>query len=159
MVKYKWNKVNNYFFEIHGFENRLLENDKFVSEARVSITQDGLVAKLVWIYVPQSEQGNGYAIDMLKEIKNNILLNVEGLEKIVFDKVTSLKVIDLIKKVFTNAEVDFSYLPDFIKDERAKEFNTNPWIPELSPAKYEGNDGCSIPKYTPSINMVAKLNS
>lgn len=96
---------------------------------------------------------------MLKEIKNNISVNIEGLEKIIFDKVTSLKVIELIKKVFTNAEVDFSYLPDFIKDERAKEFNTNPWVPELSPAKYEGNDGCSIPKYAPSINMVAKLNS
>lgn len=157
MINYIW-EINERFIEIKGFRQGIAEASKLVSEIRVIISQDGLTAKLIWIYTTKSEQGKGYARDILKEMKNNLSTYANSIEKIVFDKVTSLETIKLIKKEFTKAELDFSNLPEFIQEKRLEDFKKNPWIPQFSPAKYWGDNSCTISKNVPYVNLSCAFN-
>lgn len=155
MIEYKWNKTGN-FIEVKGYRRGLLNDKKFISEARITISQDGKVAKLIWIYISKSEQRKGYGTHILEEIKNNLLLILEFpdlLDVIIFDKVTSLDTLKLIKSIFPNAKLDFSHLPDFIREKRIQDFKDNPWIPKLSPAKYLNGNECIIQKNAPGVNF------
>lgn len=152
MIKYKWD-VTGRFIEIQGFRQGILETSKFVSETRLTISQDGLTARLIWIYTPKSEQGKGYARDILREVKNQLSTYANSVEKIIFDQVTSLEVIKLIKKEFPKAELDFSNLPDFIREKHLEDFKNNPWIPQFSPAKYSRGNSCAIAKNAPYVNL------
>lgn len=159
MIRYEWNKSNS-FIEIKGIRNGLLDNS-IISEARIVISQDKSTTKLIWLYVPKSEQKKGYGNDILKEIGDNLLRIVENpelLNVIVFDRVTSLGTLNLIKNVFPCVEIDFSHLPEFIREKRIRDFEAKPWIPELSPAKYLGKNECVIAKNAPGVNLKLNLN-
>ena len=155
-MRYKWTRLNSQYIEIECLIDNIV-----VGEVRIAILKDRHIAKVIWIHVFKEYQGKGYAIGLLKELKDNINNYVEDINIIKFYHVTSIGVIRLINKVFKDAiDLDFSHLcySDIDRENEVKQdFINNPWIPEKSPARYN-NGSCTISKGAPGVSLIALLN-
>lgn len=156
MIKYTWKQYSGYI-EIEGTEESNFTKT-LASEARLVLNEKDSSATLIWIYVSKEKQNKGYGKDILREIKENIRnFSAHKIEKINFKQVTSIGMMNLINKIFLEVKIDFSHLPKEIATARELEFQGNPWIPKLSPAKYSKNGGCTINKNAPGVSMTTML--